>query len=379
MKKVIAILLTIAMLVMGAAFAEPEYKGEINVGTAFMLTGTNAAVGVRAQRAVQMVIDEVNANGGVQGYKVNLINEDAGDSADTAINAVNLLVEEGVTAIVGPHFSSQVYAVKDIIENAGIPTIVGGTNYKLPSEDNNALFLGRTNDLIQASAGANFIVEQGAKKVGIMYCSDDFGQGAFEVMSAIFDEKGIEYVSEVHNTTDTDYYSTLLKMQEAGCDSVVVWTMTQPISIIVRQVNELEMNKETKFLFSPGMCDSYTLNAVDHALLDGMYCVQEFFSGVEDADTQAFVAKYTEAFNEYLDFLTGAYAGVAYVLVDALQRAEDPTNSASVLAAIEGTADLKTPISTYTCDDMHRLSFVVSICQYDSEIDGLTFLSQIAG
>lgn len=379
MKKVIAILLTLAMLVMGAAMAEPEYKGEINVGTAFMLTGTNAAVGVRAQRAVQMVIDETNANGGVQGYKINLINEDAGGDADTAINAINLLVEDGVTAIVGPHFSSQVYAVKDIIEGAGIPTIVGGTNYKLPSEENHAIFLGRSNDLIQASAGANYLLEAGVKKIGIMYCSDDFGQGAFEVMSQVFTEAGVEFVAEVHNSTDTDYYATLLKMQDAGCDAVAVWSMGESISIIVRQVNELEMNQSVKFLFSPGLCDSYTLNAVDHSMLDGMSCVQEFFSGSQDEDTQAFVAKYTEQYNEYLDFLTGAYAGTAFVLVDALERAEDPTDSASVLAALEATKDLKTPISTYTCDEMHRMNFVVSICEYDSEIDGLVFLNQVSG
>lgn len=379
MKKVLAILMTLALLAMGVAFAEPEFKGEINIGTAFMLTGTYASTGVRGQRAIQMVFDEINANGGIQGYKVNIQSEDTSGDTDTAINAVNLLIESGVTAIIGPHFSSQVYAVKDIVEASGIPTIVGGTNYKLPSEDNHALFLGRTNDLIQASAGANYLVESGAKKVGIMYCSDDFGQGAFEVMSKIFDEAGIEYVSEVHNTTDTDYYSTLLKMQEAGCDTVAVWTMSDAIAIIVRQINELEMNQSTKFLFSPGLCDSITLNSVDHQLLNGMYAVQEFFAGVEDEETQAFVAKYTEKYDEGLDFLTGAYAGTAYVLANALATAEDPTDSASVLAALEATKDLKTPISTYSCDDMHRLNFVVSICQFDSEIDGLNFISQVVG
>lgn len=379
MKKVIAILLTLSLLVMGIAFAEPEFKGEIDVGTAFMLTGTYASTGVRGQRAIEMVIDETNANGGVQGYKINLINQDASGDTDSAINAINLLVEDEVVAILGPHFSSQVYAVKDIVEASGIPTIVGGTNYKLPARDNNALFLGRTNDLIQASAGANYLVEQGAKKIGVMYCSDDFGQGAYEVMSQIFTEAGIEFVAEVHNTTDTDYYSTLLKMQQAGCDTVAVWTMSDAISIIVRQINELELNKEMKFLFSPGLCDSITLNAVDHQLLNDMYCVQEFFSGTADEETQAFVAKWTEKYNEGLDFLTGAYAGIAYVLVDALNRAEDPTDSASVLAALEATKELKTPISTYTCDEMHRLNFVVSICQYNSEIDGLEFITQVSG
>ena len=68
--------------------------------------------------------------------------------------------------------------------------------------------------------------------------------------------------------------------------------------------------------------------------------------------------------------------GIAYVLVDALERAEDPTDSASVIEALEATQDLKTPISTYTCDEMHRLNFSVSICGFDSEADSL-YLSLI--
>ena len=385
MKKVIAIVLTLALLMMGAAFAETdagdvEYVGEINVGTAFMLTGTYASVGVRAENAIKMVIDEVNANGGVQGYKINLISQDTSGDTDTAINAINLLVEDDVVAILGPHFSSQVYAVRDIIEEAGIPTIVGGTNFELPSEDNHALFLGRTNDLIQAAAAANYVVQSmDASKVGIMYCSDDFGTGAYQVISEIFEENGLEYEAEVHNTTDTDYYSTLLKMQDAGCDTVVVWTQGDAMAIIVRQINELGLADSINFMTSPGLFDSIVMNAVDHAWLDGLFAVQEFFSGIDDPDTQAFVAKNEEMYNENLDFLTGAYAGIAYVLVDALERAEDPTDSASVIEALEATQDLKTPISTYTCDEMHRLNFSVSICGFDSEADSLYFVEQIEG
>ena len=112
MKKVIAIVLTLALLMMGAAFAETdagdvEYVGEINVGTAFMLTGTYASVGVRAENAIKMVIDEVNANGGVQGYKINLISQDTSGDTDTAINAINLLVEDDVVAILGPSGSGK--------------------------------------------------------------------------------------------------------------------------------------------------------------------------------------------------------------------------------------------------------------------------------
>lgn len=381
MKKLISILLSaVLLLTCLSALAEPEYVGEINVGTAFMLTGTYAIHGTRAVQAIQMVVDNVNAEGGVQGYKINLIQQDAGGDTGIATNAINLLVESDIVAILGPHFSSQVFAVANIIEDAGIPTIVGGTNYKLPKENKKNLFLGRTNDLIQASAAVNYIVKNmNAKKVGIMYCSDDFGQGAFEVASNLFTQNGIEFVAEPHNTTDTDYYSTLLKMKDAGCDVVLTWSLTDALIVIARQINELDLKDSMKFFFSPGIVDGGTLKAVDHQWLDGFYAVQEFFAGTDDPDAKAFVEQYRSLYGETPDFLTGAYGGVGYVLVDALKRAKDPTDRQSVREAIEQTASLKTPITTYTCDASHRLSFEVSICQFDASIDDLVFIDRVFG
>ena len=80
MKKVIAIVLTLALLMMGAAFAETdagdvEYVGEINVGTAFMLTGTYASVGVRAENAIKSVFE---------GSGSSAASSDAGSSSDAA-------------------------------------------------------------------------------------------------------------------------------------------------------------------------------------------------------------------------------------------------------------------------------------------------------
>lgn len=383
MKKILAAVLTMMLLAIctaGFAAGEPEYTGTIDIGLCFGTTGANALVGVAYVQGITEVMNQVNAAGGVKGHKINLDLVDCGDDADTAMNAMNLLVEKDLSVIIGPHFSSQTFAVKDLIESSGIPTIVGGTNYKLPSTDNNYLFLGRTNDQIQAGVLASYISENtDAEKVGILYSSDDFGQGGFEVASQRLTENGIEFVAEAHNLADTDYYSTLLKMKEAGCDAYLVWTVTAPMTLIVRQVAELGLNESAEFFFGPGFGDNALQNAVDHSWLDGMYCVQETFIDTSNEEIMAFCEAYEESFGEVPDSPARGYATIAMVLVDALERAEDVTDPESVKKALEETKNVKTIFNSYTCDEYHMICHSITICQWDAEEDGLTFVTLFEG
>lgn len=385
MKKQMAACLVMAcVLGLGTAAygaeTEQEFKGEVNVGLCLGITGANATTGINFSQGIQEVVDQANANGGVNGYKINTELVDSGDDTDTATNAMNLMVESDYSLVIGPHYSSQVYAVKDIIEENGIPTIVGGTNFKLPSQDNNYLFLGRTNDTIQAKAVAQYIAEnEEPEKVGIMYSADDFGQGGLTVASEVFDELGITYVAEPHNTTDTDYYTTLMKMQQEKCDTIMIWTTVNPMMIIVRQINELGMNEETHFFTSPCIGEAALLDAVDHSWLDGIYTVQETFYDTENPDVVAFGESYKANYGAAPDAAARAYASIAYIMVDALERAEDPTDRESVKTALEETKDFGTIFNTYSCDDTHMLNHTIQLCQFSAEADDLILVQQISG
>ena len=383
-KRMMAGFAAVCMLGVGTmgygAGASEDFKGEINVGLCLGITGANATTGINFSQGIQEVVDQANANGGANGYKINIELVDSGDDTATATNAMNLMVDSDYSLVIGPHYSSQVYAVKDIIEKNGIPTIVGGTNFKLPSEENNYLFLGRTNDTIQAKAVAQYIAENEApEKVGIMYSADDFGQGGLTIAGEVFDELGITYVAEPHNTADTDYYTTLMKMQQESCDAIMVWTTVNPMMVIVRQINELGMNEETNFFTSPCIGEAALLDAVDHSWLDGIYTVQETFYDTENPDVVAFGEAYEEKYGVVPDAAARAYASIAYIAVDALSRAEDPTDRESVKTALEETKDFETIFNTYSCDETHMLNHTIQLCQFQAEADDLVLIQQISG
>ena len=358
-----------------------ETSGEdIRIGVTLTITGANAPAGRTFLQGIEAVVDEVNAAGGIKGRNIILEVEDAGDDTDKALNAVNLMVEREYSAILGPHWSSQVYAVKSSYENSKIPAIVGGTNYKLPDPENNYLFLGRPSDQIQASALANYIVDNTeAKKVGVLYSSDDFGQGAYEVVKSTFEENNLDFTAETHNTTDTDYSSTLLKMQAAGCDVLLIWTSENPMTIIARQISELGLNENMEFFCSPCIGGSVVQDAVDHVWLKGFYSVQETIYDDTDPEVKAFGEAYNAKYGQYPDAAARQYAKIAYILVDALERAEDPANPESVKLALEQTTSLETIFGTVTCDENHSLNHVVYITRWDSDVDGLVYLLSVEG
>lgn len=350
----------------------------IDIGVVLTITGANAPVGNTQLQGIEEVVNQVNANGGVNGKQINLVIQDSSDDTDTALNAVNLLLENGCSAIIGPHWSSQVYAVRDVIEAGGVPVIVGGTNYKLPVPENNYLFLGRPSDQIQAGALATYIAEKGnVNKIGILYSSDDFGQGAYEVAAAVFEENGIAYEAENHNTTDTDYSSTLLKMQAAGCDALLLWTSDNPMIIIARQINELGINEDMDIYCAPAIGSSVLGESVNHSWLEGFYCVQENLYDDSDADVKAFGESYKENYGLYPDINGLNYANMTYILVDALNRAENPNDPEAVKKALEATDDLETIFGPASCDENNSLTHAANITQWDTEVDGLVFLEKV--
>lgn len=383
MKRLSALILSLVLLLgCTLAFAEePTYIGEIDLGLCLGMTGDEAVEGNLFIQGVTAVVDKVNAEGGVQGYKINLVKMDSGYDTDTAINGLNLIYETDVVAVIGPHKSTQVSACKSLIEKNTIPTIVGGTNYKLPSTDNNYMFLGRTNDSIQASAMGKFIIKNtDVKKVGIMYSSDDFGQGGFEVISGILAEAGVDFVGEPHNGQDTDYYSTLLKMQNAGCNALVVWTGATPAPIIIRQLNELGLNSEMQIYFAQCLGSSAVHSALDSTdLLDGMYTVQETFLDPNNAEMMAFADECAAKEVYASDAATRNYINVAQFVVNVLQRAEDPTSRESVKQALESTDNQELMFGTFSCDEYHMVNHSAAICQWKKDIGGMELIESIQG
>ncbi|MEH2512872.1 branched-chain amino acid transport system substrate-binding protein [Nitrobacteraceae bacterium AZCC 1564] len=97
----------------------------INIGAILPLSGANAQFGINSRNAIELVVDEINAAGGIKalgGAKFNLIVADSTSTPTTAASVAQRLVSQNeIVAAFGCFASALTLAVSEVTERAGIP------------------------------------------------------------------------------------------------------------------------------------------------------------------------------------------------------------------------------------------------------------------
>ena len=117
MKTLQTFVLTILTLLSAAA---PALAAEtIKVGAILAVTGPASFLGAPEARTLEMLTEELNAKGGINGRKIELIIKDSGASPEKAISfAKQLIEEEKVFAIIGPSTTGETMAIKNLAEES---------------------------------------------------------------------------------------------------------------------------------------------------------------------------------------------------------------------------------------------------------------------
>lgn len=343
--------------------------GEVKIAAICAITGNSASDGASMKNAITMAADEINANGGVLGGKklvVDII--DGGSTADSALNiAQKVASSKDYAAVLGPHFSSQILAVGDTLAQAGVPVITGGTSpIVLQNITSEWVIRNRCPDSVVAYASAKFMYEtMGARKVGFLVVNDDFGTGARTVAQEYFDSVGVEYVSETFNVDDNDMTSQILKLKDAGVDSLFVWSLGTVFATAVRQVAELGMNT------LPVMASSALTFPDVQALLDpqtteNWYVNTHWTPTLTDEGSVAFTNGYEKLYDIKPNMLAAAWYSTTYWLADCLERAGS-TQPDALLKAMQETQNYQTLSGTFTYKDRDLIRDVMVLQQVNGE------------
>jgi len=110
-------------ILFGVLIAGCNTEQPIRIGFLGSLSGRVADMGMSARNGVQMAVEQCNEQGGIHGRRVTLIIEDDRQDAETAVHAVQELIEANVAAIVGPLVSSMAAAVVPHLNEAQLLTV----------------------------------------------------------------------------------------------------------------------------------------------------------------------------------------------------------------------------------------------------------------
>lgn len=353
MKKLISLLLVIAMALGIGSIAIAE--DTITFGMVASITHVSVATaGEYAMMGANLAIKEINAAGGVLGKQVVLqVEDDAADQA-TALNAFSkLLADESIPCIAGTFLSTNVLASVDVIKQYSCPVTCGGVSPKLIETGANNLFCLRPSDTITATVSAKFMAEQGIKKLGIIYCANEFGTYGMEIFRNFFAAEGLESCAEAYNAGDTDFLAQIIKLSQIeGCDGFVVWGNDDEIAIIVRQI--YEVGWDVPCLASNGLISA--LSYIDPVASDGWYCGGDFCM----TDTSS------EPLNEFKERFAAEYGGAvpeiyASVFYSAMKLFADSINACgstdreTLRQQIMSTKDYQIPYAVLNCNEYGQL------------------------
>src|ERR1035437_10724366 len=119
---------SLLVLALASTFSANIYAADIKVGVAEALSGGAAQYGISIRNGFQLAADEINAAGGINGNKLQLVIEDEQGKKEEAINVFKKLIfQDKVLMVFGPTLSNSAFAA-DPIANAAKVVVFGTSN-----------------------------------------------------------------------------------------------------------------------------------------------------------------------------------------------------------------------------------------------------------
>ena len=214
----------------------------IKIGTFGALTGPGYLYGKLPMNGVEVVFDEINKAGGINGRKLQLVREDDRCDPTAAIGAVKKLVEQDqVFAIIGGGCSNATFAAKDTLEASKVPTLIFASVHDgitIPPAAN--IFSTATTSTIESQAQLAYAIEQGAKKIAIISMRNSWGRARYTPLIEAFKAKDIKPVADEELSPDAnDATAQVLRLKAAGADAVLMLLYPKPAAIFIRDAQKL--------------------------------------------------------------------------------------------------------------------------------------------
>ena len=221
------------------ALAESTYK----IGGIFSSTGRASFLGDPEKKTMEMLVDEINAAGGIDGHPLEAIIYDSEGDPAKAVSAVNKLIhKDKVLAIVGPSTTPTTLAIVNFVERAQVPLISCAAGVAITSPVKPWVFKTAQSDLLAVAAVYQHMQAKGIKKIGVLTVSNAFGESGKHQLLSQASQFGLEVVqTESFGAKDTDTTTQLTKIKSADPDAIVCWGTNPGPAVVAKNVKQLKM------------------------------------------------------------------------------------------------------------------------------------------
>lgn len=219
------------------------------------ITGADSDVGESMKNAANLVINDLNKDGGINGHKIKLdIYDDANNPEDAELRANEIIKNNRAIAVIGHHYSTCSIRAGAVYKEKKIPAVTPVSTSIKVTKDNDWYFRTVGNDQLQSSFLANYIYQiLDKKQILIIYEDLDYGKFIYSVIKDSFTALGGKVVDSMQfksTNTDGKIYSELVdKIEVLDNDTVIfIAAHSQPGAILVKNIRD---KKITNLIVGP--------------------------------------------------------------------------------------------------------------------------------
>jgi branched-chain amino acid transport system substrate-binding protein len=368
----------VLILCVATGFVYGKELPPVKIGAAGPFTGDLSKIGLDALNAIQMAVDEANAEGGIKGRKIEVaIGDDMGDPSKGVLVAEKFAMDRNVLGVVGPMNSATAAAALPAYDRAGLVIISqSATNPDLSERGYRVMHRICPRDDAQGPAAARFIVEE--VKAKVIYVIDDkstYGQGLADQVAAALDRMGVKLERGQISSEDRDFSPILTRVKAAQPDLVYLG-LSNPAQAAGLLKQAVGLGLSAKFMGGDCMKEKDQLVAGAGGAAEGMYITAIGKDIAEVPAAREFIEKFEGKYGAMSVFSGQSYEATK-ILIEALRAAagDDPAslNRAKVLDAVHNIRDyngiLGFPISFNEKGDVLGASIYVYQVENDDFVE----------
>jgi len=240
LKRILSTLIVVLALL--SLFDAPAQAADtIKIGALLAETGPASFLGAPEAKTLRMLVDDLNARGGVGGRQVELIIKDTGASPEKAVSfARQLIDEEKVFAIIGPSTSGETMQIKNIAEEGKTLLLSCAAAEVIVNPVAKYVFKVAPSDRYAAEMIFHQMKKLGIVKIGVLSSNTGFGKAGKEQLEKYAGDHGIQIaVNEVYDKAATDLTAEVTKLKAANVQALVNWSIEPAQAILIKNARQI--------------------------------------------------------------------------------------------------------------------------------------------
>jgi len=324
MKKILFISLIIVLSIFTIVSCAKKEEPAIKIGVAGVHSGDLASYGIPTVKAAEILVEKINADGGLLGRQVELVIEDDVCKPEVASNTAAKLVGEEVVAVIGHICSGATKAAMGIYNDAGILAVSpSATNPGLTqSGDYPNFFRTIAPDDAQAQLEVAFILDTlGLSKIAVLHDKGDYGKGLADFANGYLesDSRAEVVLFEGITVGAVDYTAVINKIKNSGAEAVLFGGYHPEASKLISQMKKKAM--DIPFISDDGVKDDTFIKVA------GEYAEGVYATGPMDATSNPISIQATKEHQDKYGEDPGAFFLNAYAAVLAVFNAIEVAGS----------------------------------------------------